>query len=30
MLPQIEMEIEIVTACFGRDVHFELTPAAEH
>lgn len=29
MLPQIEAEIEIVTACFGRDVHFALTPAAD-
>jgi hypothetical protein len=28
-LPEIEAEIETVVACFGRDVHFELTPAAD-
>ena len=26
-LPQIEAEMEMVVGCFGRDVHFELTPA---
>ncbi|MEL7434459.1 MAG: hypothetical protein AAFN11_10985 [Chloroflexota bacterium] len=26
-LPQIEAEIEMVLACFGRDVNFQLTPA---
>lgn len=28
-LPQIEQELENVFACFGRDVCFQLTPAAE-
>ncbi|MEO0597157.1 MAG: hypothetical protein AAF126_13675 [Chloroflexota bacterium] len=26
-LPQIEAEIEMVLACFGRDINFRLTPA---
>jgi hypothetical protein len=29
MLPQIEGEIEVILGCFGRDVVFELSPAAD-